>query len=157
MSADHSLFINCGGPKVEFEGNEYEENLNREGISNFVGNDRWAYSSTGVYMSNDKADYVATNTFALNINGSPYYQTARLSPLSLKYYGLCMLKGNYNVKLHFAEIMFSDDRTFSSVGMRIFDVSVQVSDLVHFFKKKINCYLYFYYMLYLVVGKLFWS
>lgn len=39
-----------------------------------------------------------------------------------------MMKGNYNVKLHFAEIMFSNDRTFSSFGRRIFDVSIQVSN-----------------------------
>ncbi|XP_054815636.1 probable LRR receptor-like serine/threonine-protein kinase At1g53440 isoform X2 [Prosopis cineraria] len=124
-----SLFINCGGPKMEFEGNEYEDDLNQNGISYFYNvKDKWAYSSTGTYMFNDKADYVASlgkNKFSLNVNGSEYYQSARLSPSSLKYYGLCMLKGNYKVKLHFAEIMFSDDQTYSSVGARIFDVSIQ--------------------------------
>ncbi|KAF7822595.1 putative LRR receptor-like serine/threonine-protein kinase [Senna tora] len=121
----HSLFINCGGPRMEFEGNEYEEDQNRDGMSYFGQKENWAYSSTGVYMNNDDADYVASNTFSLNINGSQYFQTARLSPMSLKYYGLCMLKGNYKVKLHFAEIMYSDDQTYSSLGVRIFDVSIQ--------------------------------
>ncbi|KAK7244158.1 hypothetical protein RIF29_38976 [Crotalaria pallida] len=123
----HSLFINCGGPKTEFSGNEYEADLDRRGTSNFVlSNDgKWAYSSTGVFLGNSDAAYIATNKFSLNISGAQYYQTARLAPLSLNYYGLCMLKGNYNVKLHFAEIMFSNDQNFSSVGRRIFDVSVQ--------------------------------
>lgn len=77
-------------------------------------------------MGNDDADFTATNTFSLNISGPEYYQTARVAPLSLNYYGFCMRKGNYKVKLHFAEIMFSDDQTFSSLGRRIFDVSIQV-------------------------------
>ncbi|KAI9083481.1 hypothetical protein K1719_034423 [Acacia pycnantha] len=125
----YSLFINSGGPKMEFEGNEYEEDLNENGIAYFyIKDDKWAYSSTGTYIYNDKANYVAslqTNKFSLNVNGSEYYQTARLSPQSLKYYGLCMMKGSYKVKLHFAEIMFSDDQTFNSLGTRIFDISIQ--------------------------------
>ncbi|KAK4285844.1 hypothetical protein QN277_002484 [Acacia crassicarpa] len=125
----YSLFINSGGPKMEFEGNEYEEDLNQNGIAYFyIKDDKWAYSSTGTYIYNDKANYVAslqTNKFSMNVNGSEYYQTARLSPQSLKYYGLCMMKGGYKVKLHFAEIMFSDDQTFNSLGTRIFDVSIQ--------------------------------
>ncbi|KAK7317851.1 hypothetical protein RJT34_02424 [Clitoria ternatea] len=122
-----SLFINCGGYEDDFEGNHYVGDLEQDGISNFdLRNDgQWAYSSTGVYLGNDDANYIAQNIFSLNINGSDYYQTARLSPMSLNYYGLCMLNGNYKVKLHFAEIIFSDDHTFSSLGRRIFDVSVQ--------------------------------
>ncbi|CAL0303725.1 unnamed protein product [Lupinus luteus] len=123
----HSLFVNCGGPEGEFEGNSYVGDLQTEGISNFVlrSDDQWAYSSTGIYLGNEDANHLAKNTFYLNISGPEYYQTARVAPLSLNYYGLCMMKGNYNVKLHFAEIMFSDDRTFSSLGRRIFDVSIQ--------------------------------
>ncbi|KAI9085906.1 hypothetical protein K1719_031983 [Acacia pycnantha] len=121
----HSLFINCGGPKMEYKGNEYENDLNQDGISYFYLRDKWAYSSTGLYFGNSDADYVATNTFSLNIDGPDLYQTARLSPSSLKYHGLCLLNGNYNIKLHFAEIMFSNDQTFSNLGRRIFDVSIQ--------------------------------
>ncbi|CAJ1957651.1 unnamed protein product, partial [Sphenostylis stenocarpa] len=123
----HSLFINCGGPETEFEDNEYEADLNLRGISNYVRSDsgKWAYSSTGVYLGREKADYVATNQFNLNINGSDYYQTARMAPLYLTYYGLCMLNGNYKVKLHFSEITFSDENSFASLGKRVFDVSIQ--------------------------------
>ncbi|CAA7402400.1 unnamed protein product [Spirodela intermedia] len=54
------------------------------------------------------------------------YKTARLSPLSLKYYGLCLQPGNYTVKLHFAEIVFTPGPTYGSLGRRVFDVSIQV-------------------------------
>jgi hypothetical protein len=125
-SADYSLFINCGGDETNFEGNEYEPDLNSEGVSQFSSSsEKWAYSSTGVFTANDDAPYIAKNIS--NVFGPEFYQTARLTPLSLKYYGLCLRKGSYRVKLYFAEIMFSDDQTFSSLGKRIFDVSIQVS------------------------------
>ncbi|MCI06729.1 LRR receptor-like kinase, partial [Trifolium medium] len=78
----HSLFINCGGPDTEFDGNEYEADEHLRGISNFVpsASGKWAYSSTGVFLGNEKADYVARNLFSLNINDSEYYQTARIAP-----------------------------------------------------------------------------
>lgn len=113
---------------MEYAGNEYEEDLGTEGPSDFMSSsEKWGYSSTGVYMGKDNADYRATNTFLLNVNGPEFYQTARLAPLSLKYYGLCMLKGSYKVQLHFAEIMYTDNETFTGLGKRIFDVSIQVS------------------------------
>ncbi|KAE9456685.1 hypothetical protein C3L33_11412, partial [Rhododendron williamsianum] len=84
------------------------------------------YLSTGLFtFNNDGASYKANNTFALNVNGEEFYQTARLAPNSLKYYGLCLRGGSYKVRLHFAEIMYSDDQTFSSLGKRLFDVSIQ--------------------------------
>ncbi|KAI9187423.1 hypothetical protein LWI28_028018 [Acer negundo] len=126
IPSDHSLFINCGGKNITVEGKNYEEDLNTKGQSNFASiENRWAYSSTGVYMGNDQANYLATNEYGLNVIGAEYYKTARLSPASLKYYGLCMQKGSYRVKLHFAEIMFTGDQTFASHGRRMFDVSIQ--------------------------------
>ncbi|KAK6773487.1 hypothetical protein RDI58_028725 [Solanum bulbocastanum] len=93
-----SLFINCGGGRTTFEGNDYEE---------------------------DMISYIATNTFSLDVSGPDFYNTARLAPNSLKYYGLCLRGGSYRVRLHFAEIMFSNDSTYSSLGRRIFDVAIQ--------------------------------
>ncbi|KDP24894.1 hypothetical protein JCGZ_25156 [Jatropha curcas] len=51
--------------------------------------------------------------------------TARISPISLTYYGFCMGNGNYTVGLHFAEIMFTNDNTYNSLGRRIFDIYIQ--------------------------------
>ncbi|KAK1404903.1 putative LRR receptor-like serine/threonine-protein kinase [Heracleum sosnowskyi] len=118
----HSLFVNCGGPKIKSGRIEYEDDLVRDGASYFYPTEKWAYSSTGVFIYNDKSNFVASKA---NVTGEEYYQTARLSASSLKYYGLCLQKGSYKVRLHFAEIQFSDDATFSSIGRRIFDVSIQ--------------------------------
>ncbi|XP_031257160.1 probable LRR receptor-like serine/threonine-protein kinase At1g53430 [Pistacia vera] len=122
----YSLFINCGGSLLSSGGDSYEEDLSTEGQSFFssVGR-KWAYSSTGVFTGNESISYLASSPSRLNVSGEEYYKTARLSPQSLRYYGLCMRQGSYNVKLHFAEIMFTNDQTFSSLGRRIFDVSIQ--------------------------------
>ncbi|XP_009772943.1 probable LRR receptor-like serine/threonine-protein kinase At1g53430 [Nicotiana sylvestris] len=122
----HSLFINCGGSSTSFEGNEYKEDLANGGPSYFFTSlDRWAFSSSGVFMGDQGASYIATNKFSLNVSGPEFYKTARLAPTSLKYYALCLRQGSYRVRLHFAEIMFSNDSTYSSLGRRIFDVSIQ--------------------------------
>lgn len=127
MFADHTLFINCGGTGVSFEGNEYEENAVDLGPSHFESNDRWGYSSTGIYVGKDTGRFVAKNDTPMSTANAPIYETARLSPSSLKYYGLCLRSGSYKVRLHFAEIMYSDSANFSSLGKRIFDVAIQVS------------------------------
>ncbi|KAK0599605.1 hypothetical protein LWI29_006871 [Acer saccharum] len=59
------------------------------------------------------------------MDDSRLYTEARLSPISLTYYGFCMGNGKYSVNLHFAEIMFTDDKTYNSSGRRIFDIYVQ--------------------------------
>ncbi|KAK0599790.1 hypothetical protein LWI29_008671 [Acer saccharum] len=139
----HSLFINCGGNHITVEGKNYEADLNTKGQSNFapIGT-RWAYSSTGVYMGKEGANSLATNKFDLDVTGADYYKTARLSPESLKYYGLCMRKGSYKVMLHFAEIMFTNDQTFASHGRRIFDVSIQVKYILFIVRIQFQIYSY---------------
>ncbi|TYI84651.1 hypothetical protein E1A91_D05G380200v1 [Gossypium mustelinum] len=121
----HSLFINCGGEATtSVDGDDYEEDLSNSGPSTFFSSaNKWAYSSTGVYLGNEGAPYTARTSSA--VNGSEFYKTARIAPQSLKYYGLCLRQGNYKVQLHFAEIMFSDNQTFDSLGRRLFDVSIQ--------------------------------
>ncbi|KAG5551541.1 hypothetical protein RHGRI_009823 [Rhododendron griersonianum] len=134
---NHSLYINCGGSRIKAEGNEYEEDLAREGPSYFfASSQRWAYSSTGFFMNNLDANYLANYSFSLKMTGAEYYKTARLAPNSLKYYGLCLRKGSYKVRLHFAEIMYSDDQTYSSLGRRIFDVSIQGKEVLKDFNIK---------------------
>jgi Malectin domain len=122
------LFINCGGKSVNIDGNKYEEDIIQIGTSSFVSaSDKWAYSSTGDFVGNEDADYIAHNTSRLlNVPHPELYTEARLCPLSLRYYGLCLENGNYTVNLHFAEILFTDDKTFLSNGKRVFDVFIQV-------------------------------
>ncbi|ONK55450.1 uncharacterized protein A4U43_UnF3230 [Asparagus officinalis] len=123
-----NLFINCGGGKVTIGDDEYEDDDTSPlgaAIYSQSESGKWAYSSTGSFVGKDKAQYIAINTSTLNTSNPELYIRARLSPLSLKYYGLCLQNGSYNVSLHFAEIIFTDDQTFYSVGRRVFDVSIQ--------------------------------
>ncbi|WCJ43325.1 Leucine-rich repeat transmembrane protein kinase [Euphorbia peplus] len=124
----NSLFINCGGHNVSVENNEYQEDITEGGPSMFLfdSEEKWAYSSTGMFMDFDGARFLAKNSFNLNIRGGEIYKTARLAPLSLKYYALCLRPASsYKVQLHFAEIMFTSNQSFTSLGRRIFDVSIQ--------------------------------
>ncbi|KAG7657371.1 Malectin domain [Arabidopsis suecica] len=122
-----SLFINCGGNRLKVDKDEYADDLNKRGASTFSSvSERWGYSSSGAWLGNDGATYLATDTFNLINESTPeYYKTARLASQSLKYYGLCMRRGSYKVQLYFAEIMFSNDQTYSSLGRRLFDIYVQ--------------------------------
>ncbi|PIA33872.1 hypothetical protein AQUCO_03900015v1 [Aquilegia coerulea] len=125
----HTFHINCGGRQVETSGNVlFEDDIDSASPSKFfLSRYNWAFSSTGHFLDNenDGDNYIATNTSRLTMNDTRLYTTARLSPLSLTYYGLCLLNGNYTVNLHFAEIIFTNDRTFSSLGRRIFNVYIQ--------------------------------
>nr|XP_029120078.1 probable LRR receptor-like serine/threonine-protein kinase At1g53440 isoform X2 [Elaeis guineensis] len=134
-ASNYNLFINCGGDSVVIDGNEYEADKSTQGISAYVPSDngKWAYSSTGDFVENEDESYIATNASVLNMIKPELYTTARMNPLSLKYYGLCLQKGNYTVNLHFAEIMFTDDQTYFSVGRRLFDVSIQGKKVLHDF------------------------
>ncbi|XVF16842.1 hypothetical protein REPUB_Repub10bG0066800 [Reevesia pubescens] len=127
----YSLHINCGGKELNISGDtKYQADREPRGASMFYPGQNWASSSTGNFMDNDidADDYIVTNTSALsNVSAihSELYTTARISPLSLTYYGLCLINGNYTVNLHFAEIIFKNDRSFYSLGKRIFDVYIQ--------------------------------
>uniref|UniRef100_A0A6N2LHJ2 non-specific serine/threonine protein kinase n=1 Tax=Salix viminalis TaxID=40686 RepID=A0A6N2LHJ2_SALVM len=121
-----SLFINCGGDSnLRFNDNTYEVDSTDGGpASFFFSPEKWGYISTGLYLdSNKTGPFLAKNDFNLRVKD--VYETARLAPQSLKYYALCLAKGKYKVQLHFAEIMYSNDQTYKSLGRRIFDISIQ--------------------------------
>ncbi|KAL9391638.1 hypothetical protein Peur_015558 [Populus x canadensis] len=129
----YSLHINCGGNEITVDGSTtYQDDKEPRGASMFYSHpsQEWAFSSTGNFMDDDsEADaYTKTNKSAIsNVSATiaQLYTTARVSPLSLTYYGLCLMNGNYTVKLHFAEIIFTNDSSLTSLGKRIFDVYIQ--------------------------------
>lgn len=127
----YSLHINCGGKETSINGSaKYEADLEPTGASMFYLGQHWAFSSTGNFMDNDVDGdaYIEANTSSLSnvsVLDVELYKKARVSPLSLTYYGLCLGNGNYTVKLHFAEIIFINDKSFNSLGERIFDVYIQ--------------------------------
>ncbi|CAA6665672.1 unnamed protein product [Spirodela intermedia] len=120
MAKNYNLFINCGGERVVVDGNEYEPDPSLEGTSKYYlsRSGKWALSSTGNFIGGSRAPFVAENTSTLTMPNAELYTSARLNPLSLKYYGLCLQPGNYTVKLHFAEIVFTSGPTFGNLGRR---------------------------------------
>ncbi|XP_029124547.1 probable LRR receptor-like serine/threonine-protein kinase At1g07650 isoform X3 [Cajanus cajan] len=126
----YSLNINCGGNEANISGHIYEADGERKGAAMlYYTSQDWALSSTGNFMDNDidSDPYIVVNTSRLNVSrvNSQLYTTARVSPLALTYYGLCLINGNYTVNLHFAEIIFINDKSFNSLGRRVFDVYIQ--------------------------------
>ncbi|KAL9383710.1 hypothetical protein Peur_024033 [Populus x canadensis] len=126
------LHVNSGGKDITI--NENKTTLSYEGDGQVEGGAAkyfvdeqsfWGFSSTGDFM--DDYDYQNTRyTVSLQSSTIPeLYQTARISPISLTYFHYCLQNGNYTVNLHFAEIQFTNDHTYNSLGRRIFDIYVQ--------------------------------
>ncbi|KAI4333482.1 hypothetical protein L6164_018287 [Bauhinia variegata] len=121
----YSLHINCGGKQTVAGIETYDADLERAEQSLFhQGGDNWAFSNTGHFVDNEhfQKNYIRSTK---SMNNSELYMDARVSAISLTYYGFCLGKGNYTIRLHFAEIIFTDDETFSSLGRRIFNVYIQ--------------------------------
>ncbi|KAM7524922.1 hypothetical protein LguiA_014824 [Lonicera macranthoides] len=124
----YSLYINCAGGETTIGKTVYEADQNSDGPAKFVpSNENWGTSNTGHFWDRNLTadEYTAKNVSILRVNNSELYTSARLSPLSLTYYGRCLANGNYTVTLHFAEIMLRDNQSFQSLGRRIFDVYIQ--------------------------------
>ncbi|XP_057856562.2 probable LRR receptor-like serine/threonine-protein kinase At1g53430 [Cryptomeria japonica] len=120
-----SLDINCGG----YPWSTYEKDTNPLGPSSYFSssNGNWAVSTTGLFMDAEDHKWIVTGNSSEFAKGiyTEVYGTARCAPSSLRYYALCLENGEYNVQLHFAEIVISNGMTFASLGRRIFDVYIQ--------------------------------
>uniref|UniRef100_A0A6V7QWY1 non-specific serine/threonine protein kinase n=1 Tax=Ananas comosus var. bracteatus TaxID=296719 RepID=A0A6V7QWY1_ANACO len=127
---DSSFGINCGGSKeiTDSDGTVYEiDDAALSTASYYVtGSTKWGVSNVGSFAETSNASYIITsssqfqNTLTLEL-----FQTARMSPSSLRYYGIGLQNGNYTVKLQFAEIAFPNPPTWKSVGRRVFDIYLQ--------------------------------
>ncbi|KAI7731220.1 hypothetical protein M8C21_002676, partial [Ambrosia artemisiifolia] len=121
------VHINCGGIEVTIGNKVYEaDDRDRGGPARFrPSNDHWGFSSTGNVWNVDNYPYTIKNVSRLAMKDSELYTAARLSPLSITYYGRCLKNGKYKVTLHFAEIIFSGNNSYRSLGRRAFDVYTQ--------------------------------
>ena len=131
----YSMYINCGGSATTIGNITYEADNDLGGSAKFFHeNENWGFSSTGHFwdVETSRYDYIADNVSILTMNESELYTRARLSPLSFTYYARCLAKGTYKVKLHFAEIVIGDNRSFYSLGRWIFDIYVQVFYQIYF-------------------------
>ncbi|XP_061955060.1 probable LRR receptor-like serine/threonine-protein kinase At1g53430 isoform X3 [Populus nigra] len=122
-----SLYINCGGGGTVFYGKEFEaDNATSNYYESTKGN--WAYSCSGDFGSEtyDSSDYIKNMECGdCDSAETQLYNSSRLCPLSLTYYGFCLFKGNYTVKLYFAETVYQSDEDYSNLGKRVFDVYIQ--------------------------------
>ncbi|XP_045801006.1 probable leucine-rich repeat receptor-like serine/threonine-protein kinase At3g14840 isoform X1 [Trifolium pratense] len=125
----YSLYINCGGQQTTVNRTSYYGDPDLPGPARFHHSPKgnWAFSTTGIFMeSNQFREYYRPQIITkLTMVDAELYMNARGSPISLTYYGFCLANGSYTVKLHFAEIMFTDDQTYGSLGRRVFDIYLQ--------------------------------
>ncbi|TYG96414.1 hypothetical protein ES288_A11G348500v1 [Gossypium darwinii] len=123
----HFVRINCGGGEITVNGITYEADNYQAGPSTFYQSTNWAFSSTGIFLSNNRPDDVLTlkSSILSSNGGDELYTDARVSPSSLTYYAFCLANATYNVSLHFAEIQFTNGETYSSLGKRMFDIYIQ--------------------------------
>ncbi|XP_021911708.1 probable leucine-rich repeat receptor-like serine/threonine-protein kinase At3g14840, partial [Carica papaya] len=122
------LHINCGGRAVTINGNTtFLDDIDGGGPSRFIEKSSWGLSNTGTFLDDDRPSdtNIWPNSSVLSVKDPQLYMQARLSAITLTYYGFCMGNGNYTVNLHFAEIMFTVDEKFSSLGRRVFDIYIQ--------------------------------
>ncbi|GLU13141.1 hypothetical protein SLE2022_297870 [Rubroshorea leprosula] len=122
--------MNCGGPEMIVDGITYEADSSSLGTASFnvIDTEKWAVSNVGLFSGGNIPSYVQyTSAQVMNTNTSTLYQTSRISPGSLRYYGLGLENGLYTVNLLFAEIDFKDrsTQTRESLGRRVFDIYIQ--------------------------------
>ncbi|KAK2387561.1 Leucine-rich repeat transmembrane protein kinase [Trifolium repens] len=121
--------IKCGGPQItSTDGIVYQADNETLGPATYFVTDtsRWAVSNVGLFTGNNNPLYKSfvSNQFTNTLN-SELFQTARLSASSLRYYGLGLENGFYNITLQFAETAILDSTTWKSLGRRVFDIYIQ--------------------------------
>lgn len=129
--ADSSFAVNCGGKEqASASGIDFYDDSKFLGAASLYPSTeyQWVVSNIGSYLSNPNGPiYIqTTDSQILGTLESELYKTARTSPSSLRYYGLGLRNGIYNVELHFAEIVMDDSKSWKGLGRRIFDVYIQV-------------------------------
>ncbi|KAI3873158.1 hypothetical protein MKX03_002404, partial [Papaver bracteatum] len=126
-----SFAINCGGRDIRSsDGISFEAENSTLGAASLYLTDssRWAVSNVGLFSeTSGAAYYLYTPAQITGTLDSELYKTSRISGGSLRYYGLGLENGIYNVNLRFAEIQYQDpsSRTWQSLGRRVFDIYLQ--------------------------------
>ncbi|XP_028958803.1 probable LRR receptor-like serine/threonine-protein kinase At1g56130 [Malus domestica] len=124
--------INCGGPQMTgSDGILYEAEDSTLGPATFsvTSTEKWVVSNAGLFYERKNQSFLQ-NTLAqvTGTNVTPeLFQTSRVSPGSLRYYGLGLENGPYTVTLHFAETVYESrtSQKWESLGRRVFDIYIQ--------------------------------
>ncbi|XP_051125889.1 probable LRR receptor-like serine/threonine-protein kinase At1g56140 isoform X2 [Andrographis paniculata] len=124
-----SFAIKCGGPQMRSAVRTvYEADNETLGpAAYYVTRDqRWAVSNVGLPSGNNNAEYTINIAQpVLNTRDPELFRNARLSAGSLRYYGLGLQNGGYNVSLQFVETKFENDQVWQSLGRRVFNIYIQ--------------------------------
>uniref|UniRef100_A0A453CQF1 non-specific serine/threonine protein kinase n=1 Tax=Aegilops tauschii subsp. strangulata TaxID=200361 RepID=A0A453CQF1_AEGTS len=91
-----------------------------------TGAQTWGVSNVGRFMDAQNGSYIIYSSRQfLNTLDTELFRNARMSPSSLRYFGIGLENGNYTVTLQFAEFDFPDGQSWKSTGRRVFDIYVQ--------------------------------
>ncbi|XXG68679.1 hypothetical protein AAC387_Pa06g1710 [Persea americana] len=112
-----SFAINCGGQSITSSstGIAYDEDEVdlHEASYDVTDTVRWAVDNVGKFVDNNNPTYISNCQFQFtNTSESKLFQSARLSPSSLRHYGLGLENGNYTISLQFAETTFDYTQTW---------------------------------------------
>ena len=117
----------------------YEADNSTLGQATFfvTSTEKWGVSNVGMFHDRKAPSYVQTTLSQVTRTTTPeLFQTARISPGSLRYYGLGLENGPYTVTLQFSETGFDDENSqgWKSLGRRVFDIYIQANNcvLIHF-------------------------
>ncbi|GMP51812.1 hypothetical protein CsSME_00017899 [Camellia sinensis var. sinensis] len=125
----YNFSIKCGGPQITSNKQIiYERDNETLGPATYyvTSENRWAVSNVGLFIDSNQPQYISfsSSQFTQTLD-SELFQTARISAGSLRYYGLGLENGNYNVSLQFAEMAILNPFTWKSLGRRVFDIYIQ--------------------------------
>ncbi|KAI8010781.1 putative LRR receptor-like serine/threonine-protein kinase [Camellia lanceoleosa] len=125
----YNFSIKCGGPQITSNNQIiYERDNETLGPATYyvTSENRWAVSNVGLFIDSNQPQYISfsSSQFTQTLD-SELFQTARISAGSLRYYGLGLENGNYNVSLQFAEMAILNPITWKSLGRRVFDIYIQ--------------------------------
>ncbi|KAL6201311.1 hypothetical protein ACLB2K_025025 [Fragaria x ananassa] len=126
------LHVNCGGNDITVKENKESflylgDGGVEGGTAEFFFNDNhyWGFSSTGDFLDDNDFQNTRYSVSVASSNQSELYTTARIAPISITYFHYCLENGDYTLSVHFAEIQFTNNQTFTSLGRRIFDIYIQ--------------------------------
>ncbi|EEC83073.1 hypothetical protein OsI_28196 [Oryza sativa Indica Group] len=125
----YSFAVDCGS-NTSMRGSDntnYEADPTNLGAASYYVSKqtRWGVSNVGMYAGPNGSYVISSPQQFQTAKDSELFQNARMSPSSLRYYGLGLENGNYSVKLQFAEFAYPNSETWQSNGRRVFDIYVQ--------------------------------
>ena len=128
---DYSFAVDCGS-NSSTRGSDntiYEAEPTNLGDASYyvTSQTRWGVSNVGKFsLASNGMNIISSSEHFQNAVNSRLFETARMSPSSLRYYGLGLENGNYTILLQFAEVAYPDSQTWQSLGRRVFDIYIQV-------------------------------